>query len=83
MIIRLRLIFVKYGDFCKFESYFKLSVLIAFVVVFFLIFDTICVHPNAKAALTCTNDSDILSIECLVPRKTEVDFFTKPASKDG
>ena len=67
------LIFVKCSDFWKIQSYFKLSVLTASIIVFFLIFDTICIYPNAKAALTCTNDSDILSVECLVPRKTEVD----------
>ena len=83
MIISL-IFFSKRGDFCKFESFINLSLLTSSViVVFFLIFDTICVYPNAKAAITSTNDSDVLSIECLVPRKAEVDFFTKRASSDG
>ena len=68
-------IFFKYRDFSHFTSYFQLSVLTTCVIIFFLIFDTSCVYPNAKAAMTSTSDSDILSIECLVPRKAELDYL--------
>ena len=68
-------IIFKYSDFSHFTSYFQLSVLTTCVIIFFLLFDTICVYPNAKAAMTSTSDSDILSIECLVPRKAELDYL--------
>ena len=68
-------IIFKYSDFSHFTSYFQLLVLTTCVIIFFLVFDTICVYPNAKAAMTSTSDSDILSIECLVPRKAELDYL--------
>ena len=76
-------IILKYSDFSHFRSYFQLSVLTTCVIIFFLFFDTICVYPNAKAAMTSTSDSDILNIECLVPRKAELDYLRSDLQRFG
>lgn len=77
---------VKYNAFDQ-VPYVKLSLITSCVIVFFLLFDTICVYPNAKAAIvtsTAAIETDINSlIECRVPRMAEVDILQRDLQRPG